>query len=408
MFMMPSSRTNSNNRKSSSNGVDVDTLMSGGQIPLEFSSLPMNVDSDNFDDGIAKLYAPLDTRMSDEALADENVSMPLSRVESREPPPEYRSQPAASMRSTLAEFMKRRDLPQLIVEKLEDFLHILTPDGRLMYLSPSCKALTGYLPEELRGKFIIDFIHQDDTGIFMREFNESIASGSPFNLFYRFRRPDGSYAIFECRGHPHYRAATTTFDSNQSQHVCEAFFMAALPYPQRNSALLDSFLEHKIENERLTKRINELKREEAEEAKEELKQWQRKQNRRSSVSKEVPNATGGSQTILPLSPNITTPAPLMPMPPTQPIPANSGRRGSTKGGSGANHIESIELLTGLQYQEGERSQGISTGGQSPVLARGDAGIAMPMNREPKGTDKKKKIKVPEEYVCTDCGMFPPS
>jgi hypothetical protein len=36
--------------------------------------------------------------------------------------------------------------------------------------------------------------------------------------------------------------------------------MMARPYPTKNANLLDSFLEHKIENERLTKRIADLKR----------------------------------------------------------------------------------------------------------------------------------------------------
>jgi hypothetical protein len=70
---------------------------------------------------------------------------------------------------------------------------------------------------------------------------------------------------------------------------------------------------------------------------------------------------------------------------------------------GATHIETIEMLTGLRYQDGERSQGISTGDQSPALIRGDAGIAIPVDKEARG-DKKKKIKLPDEYVCTDCGM----
>jgi hypothetical protein len=70
---------------------------------------------------------------------------------------------------------------------------------------------------------------------------------------------------------------------------------------------------------------------------------------------------------------------------------------------GATHIETIEMLTGLRYQDGERSQGISTGDQSPALIRGDAGIAIPVDKEARAGDKKKKIKLPDEYVCTDCG-----
>ena len=72
---------------------------------------------------------------------------------------------------------------------------------------------------------------------------------------------------------------------------------------------------------------------------------------------------------------------------------------------GATHIETIEMLTGLRYREGERSQGISTGDASPALIRGDAGIAIPIDKENRGVDKKKKLKVADEYVCTDCGTL---
>ena len=71
---------------------------------------------------------------------------------------------------------------------------------------------------------------------------------------------------------------------------------------------------------------------------------------------------------------------------------------------GATHIESIEMLTGLRYQDGER-RWISTGDTSPLLIRGDAGIAIPIDKDARAGDKKKKIKLTDEYVCTDCGMF---
>jgi hypothetical protein len=72
---------------------------------------------------------------------------------------------------------------------------------------------------------------------------------------------------------------------------------------------------------------------------------------------------------------------------------------------GATHLETIEMLTGLRYRDGERSKGISTGDASPTLIRGDAGIAIPTDKEARGGDKKKKLKIADEYVCTDCGML---
>ncbi|KAH0306170.1 hypothetical protein KCU71_g9603, partial [Aureobasidium melanogenum] len=43
---------------------------------------------------------------------------------------------------------------------------------------------------------------------------------------------------------------------------------------------------------------------------------------------------------------------------------------------------------------------------SPALIRGDAGIAILLDRDRDGTkEKKKKLKVAEEYVCADCGTL---
>jgi PAS domain-containing protein len=68
--------------------------------------------------------------------------------------------------STLTEFTKRRNWPQRILEELQDFLHVLTPMGKLVYASPSCKALTGFGVEELIGKFVTEFIHEDDSALY--------------------------------------------------------------------------------------------------------------------------------------------------------------------------------------------------------------------------------------------------
>ena len=182
--------------------------------------------------------------------------------------------------STLTDFTKRRNWSQRVLEELKDFLHILTPDGRILYSSPSSKQLTGYIQEELVGKFIVDYIHPDDNGVFVREFNESIASGNPLRFFYRFRKADDTYMIFESHGHPHLTADAAAFGPNNAAGFCRGFFMMARPYPTKNANLLDSFLEHKIENERLTKRIADLQREEQEDVERQQQHWMKKQEGR--------------------------------------------------------------------------------------------------------------------------------
>ena len=256
---------------------------------------------------------------------------------------------------------------------------------------------------------------------FVRDFHASIATGRPLRLFYRFRKSDDTYAVFEAHGHPHI-ADASPIDHSSSQSVCKGLFMMARPYPTRNAALLDSFLEHKIENERLTKRIAELRKEEYEDQ-------QRQRQQQSLRSDGMTNTShgssfGGGETPLSLSQGQTQaviPVDSMP-PPAKPISAltrqnldrmeasNSARiegiRDKMARFDGPSHMDTIEILTGLRYREGERSKGISTGDTSPALIRGDAGVPIPVDKESRqSSDKKKKQKIADEYVCTDCGTL---
>jgi PAS domain S-box-containing protein len=314
--------------------------------------------------------------------------------------------------STLTEFTKRRNWSQRVLEELRDLLHILTPDGRVLYVSPSCKQLTGWEPSQVMGRFINEFIHPDDMGIFVKEFNESIASGNPLRFFYRFRKADDTWAIFESHGHPHLSRDQNSFAPPNSIN-CRGFFMMARPYPTKNAALLDSFLEHKIENERLMKRIAELKREEQDEHDD----WTKKTEGASTTMTQ--SETHATQ---PMSQADAVSYAQMP-PPAKPVISNTALTrqnldealAASKPDSindkmaryeGANHLETIEMLTGLRYRDGERSQGISTGDASPHLIRGDAGIQISLDRDARNaSDKKKKLKIADEYVCTDCGTL---
>lgn len=316
--------------------------------------------------------------------------------------------------STVTEFTKRRNWSQRVVEELKDFLHVLTPDGKFIYVSPSTKSLTGYPQEDLINKFIVDFIHPDDSGIFVREFNESIATGNPLRFFYRFRRPDGSFTIFESHGHPHLTSEASMYAPSNSVGLCRGFFMMARPYPTKNAGLLDSFLEHKIENERLTKRIADLKQEEADEEEDARRHFLKKQEGRSDVTPSSPQQTTSSESVAqPTADVLAMPPPAKPQPGVSLTQQNlaDANASSTPDSirdkmaryEGATHSETIEMLTGLRYQDGERSQGISTGDASPALIRGDVGIAIPVDKDGRANDKKKKLKLADEYVCTDCG-----
>lgn len=344
------------------------------------------------------------------------------------------------MGSTLTEFTKRRNWSQRVIEEIKDLLFILTPDSRFLYLSPSCKSLTGYEPQDLKGKFIHDFIHPDDSSLFLREFNESIATGHAIRMFYRFRAETGKYNIFECHGHPHLTNDVShlelTGGPRNNAGFCVGFFLMVRPYPTKTAVLLDSFLEHKLENERLRARIEALRREEAEDTEAQARHFHKKAGGGGSIT---PSATADTTTLNNVNTNTGGESPSimsdrqsmdfssMP-PPAKPTISNMQltREALDEANAfarpdsitdkmaryeGSSHVDSIEMLTGLRYREGERALGISTGGSSPALIRGDAGIDIPADKtdprfESSYLDKKpKKIKSADEYVCTDCGTL---
>ncbi|KAI1608404.1 hypothetical protein EDD36DRAFT_98186 [Exophiala viscosa] len=358
--------------------------------------------------------------------ADSNENILANSVGGGPLPIGFQSQTLHGSSSSLTEFTKRRNWSQRVLEELKDLMYILTPDGQILYMSPSAKFLTGYNPADLVGKSIFEFVHPDDSALFIREFNESIATGNPLRFYHRFRTAEDKYRIFECHGHPHLTNEATPLERTGTPvgpaGICRGFFMMARPYPSRNAELLDSFLEHKTENIRLQARIAALKREEAEDADAQQEHYHKQAGASSSRTPSVSNE------ISPASPSVHSITDYQAMPPpAKPTVSNIAltREALDEANSfarpdsirdkmaryeGSSHVDSIEMFTGLRYREGERSQGISTGGTSPALIRGDAGIHIPIDkadaRYSAYSDKKhKKVKSADEYVCTDCGTL---
>ncbi|KAL6708895.1 white collar 2 type of transcription factor [Coniothyrium glycines] len=383
-----------------------------GGLPMDEVMPQMDMDMASLDDVDAQsAYAYTDAQMHSNGPGSNMGDIQMTGAGAGPLPTGFGAPNLNPSGSTLTEFTKRRNWSQRVLEELRDLLHILTPDGRILYVSPSCKPLTGWDPQHLIGHFINEFIHPDDIGIFVKEFNESIASGNTLRFFYRFRKADETWIIFESHGHPHLSNDPSSYPPNSLN--CRGFFMMARPYPTKNAALLDSFLEHKIENERLMKRIAELKREELDEQDD----WAKKTEATSTAM--TPSDPQPAHSI---SQSDAASYAQMP-PPAKPVISNTALTrqnldealAASKPDSindkmaryeGANHLETIEMLTGLRYRDGERSQGISTGDASPNLIRGDAGIQISLDRDGRGSaDKKKKLKIADEYVCTDCGTL---
>ena len=159
------------------------------------------------------------------------------------------------------DFINRSDWAQSILQGLPDFLHVLSVDGRILNVSNSCWSITGYNTDQLLGCSINDFIHPDDIGVFIQEFNASLLHFKRTRFTYRFRKNDGSWVILESQCRPYLRQKLALNSSTQSDSRWLNLIIMARPYLSKERTLFDSFLEQQVEHERLTRLAEKLRQE---------------------------------------------------------------------------------------------------------------------------------------------------
>ncbi len=87
------------------------------------------------------------------------------------------------------------------VESTLDIYHVLGPDHRIRYISPSVERVLGYAPEELIGSDGSDLLHPDDLELSRRRFAEDVNwPGTLLRDEVRLRHRNGSWRIFEVTG----------------------------------------------------------------------------------------------------------------------------------------------------------------------------------------------------------------
>lgn len=152
------------------------------------------------------------------------------------------------------EFTRRKKWADLLITELSGTLiMVLSITGEVLYCGAAAVELLGWKEEEVIDTELASWMHEDDVAPFLAHFDSCIASRQEMSTFARLRGKaggDAHWPVFELRGHGHY---------NPDQRDCQCFFVMARPYPSRNTSMLDSFLELKIENERLRQRLIDLR-----------------------------------------------------------------------------------------------------------------------------------------------------
>ncbi|KAF7592191.1 blue light receptor [Aspergillus hancockii] len=294
--------------------------------------------------------------------------------------------------------------PQRVLSEMKDMLLLLNSDGKVLYASPSCKSITGYDASQLQQNALDRFIHSDDKAIFVEEMNECITTTSPVSCYFRFcMRDNGASCILEAYGHPHMKTTNLSDSPGNKIQDCIGIFLLCRPYPTKSSKLIDSFLEHKLENARLNQRIAELIQEEEEDLAAANDYPGTLTSRHDSAPSVRSNSNQSTMADAPGSGEENESSDAL----ANDDPDSRGYLGIATDERAEvedmSHIEGIEMMTGLHYGEGERSQGLSTGLRQGRLIHYDMESAKIDQQTRIIQDSERKKRQKGEYMCTDCG-----
>ncbi|CAE6412474.1 unnamed protein product [Rhizoctonia solani] len=210
----------------------------------------------------------------------------------------------ASKPTGVFEFTKRKKWADILISELSgSALLVLNNADNILWASPAILELIGWREDEISERAFRDFLHDDDAGPVSQHLKQAISSRSELFTYARLRskfasprnsnpnsprspvagpsRPPansaGSFPLFELRGHaiysktsgsgsilsdPSSSSSSSSLDTKPNPNAdpeAACFIIMARPYPSRNTAMLDSFLELKIENERLRQQLLNLR-----------------------------------------------------------------------------------------------------------------------------------------------------
>lgn len=86
---------------------------------------------------------------------------------------------------------------RLLAENATDLIAKQAPDSTYLYVSPACRTLLGYEPEDLVGRSPYEFFHPEDLATLNASHQNLLDAQENYTTVYRCRRRDRSYIWFE-------------------------------------------------------------------------------------------------------------------------------------------------------------------------------------------------------------------
>jgi PAS domain S-box-containing protein len=89
---------------------------------------------------------------------------------------------------------------RMLAEHASDVISRFSLSGLFLYISPSCRTMFGFEPDEIIGKHMPDFVHPDDQVMLAAGMKTVFSTNEPVSATYRYRHKNGSYRWVETTG----------------------------------------------------------------------------------------------------------------------------------------------------------------------------------------------------------------
>ena len=106
---------------------------------------------------------------------------------------------ARQLQKSFTTLKESEALYRLLAEHATDMISRHSPDGVFLYVSPACRTLLGYEPQELIGHSAYEFFHPDDLAL-KKTHLSFISDTSKSPTYYRIQQKNGQYLWFETTG----------------------------------------------------------------------------------------------------------------------------------------------------------------------------------------------------------------
>lgn len=107
-----------------------------------------------------------------------------------------------ALKSSTEKLVESRDQFRIIAENTHDLIILISNEGIINFISPSCKELLEIDSNEFIGKLYSDFVHPDEQKPLKDAFNLSVKNKRPLKDKYRIKNNDGKWVLFEIHGSP--------------------------------------------------------------------------------------------------------------------------------------------------------------------------------------------------------------